>query len=199
MHNNFVLIPWNRTLLIGLDYWNKTFWDIHNNLFFTKSYIIVNLWYRNLEFDKTYSAKGYLVLVIPGVVSIDQVPYQNPQLYSTGIMLWIPWKWKLRRLKIEKSILVVHNPHRLLVRWLSPQYWTLNLVGCKGCFTWSLLCHFQFLVSFKWFVIFASVPIDPHYFASLGTWRTRHYLYYISNPTYPNKCFVAQFKLFWNW
>ena len=75
---------------------------------FTKSYIIVKMWYQNLKFDKTYWPKGYLVLVIPGVVSIDQVHYQNPQLYSTGIMVWIPWKWKLRRLKIEKWGLVIH-------------------------------------------------------------------------------------------
>ena len=75
---------------------------------FTTSYIVVNLWYPNLNFDKTYLPKGYLVLVIPGVVSIDQVHYQNPQLYSTGIMVWIPWKWKLRRLKIEKWGLVIH-------------------------------------------------------------------------------------------
>ena len=75
---------------------------------FTKSYIIVNLWYQNLEFEKTYLPKGYLVLVMRGVVSIDQVHYQNPQLYSAKIMVWIPWKWKLRRLKIEKWGLVIH-------------------------------------------------------------------------------------------
>ena len=57
---------------------------------FTKSYIVVSQRYQNLKFDKTYLPKGYLVLVIPGVVSIDQVHYQNPQLYSTGIMVWIP-------------------------------------------------------------------------------------------------------------
>ena len=48
----------------------------------TKSYIIVNLWYQNLKFDKAYLPKGYLVLVIPGEVSIDQVHYWNPQLYT---------------------------------------------------------------------------------------------------------------------
>ena len=52
---------------------------------FTKSYIIVNLWYKNLKLDKTYLPKGCLILVIPGVVRIDHVHYQNPQLY----MLWI--------------------------------------------------------------------------------------------------------------
>ena len=44
---------------------------------------------QNLKFDKTYLPKGYFILGIPGVVSIDHVHYQNPQLYSTGIMLWI--------------------------------------------------------------------------------------------------------------
>ena len=56
---------------------------------FTKSYIIANLWYKNLKLDETYLPKGCLILVIPGVVSIDHVHYQNPQLYSTGLMLWI--------------------------------------------------------------------------------------------------------------
>ena len=58
---------------------------------FSKSYNLVNLWYQNLKFDNTYLPKGYLILVIPGIVSIDHVQHQNPQLcmYSTGIMLWI--------------------------------------------------------------------------------------------------------------
>ena len=56
---------------------------------FTKSYNLVKLWYQNLKFDNTYFPKGYLTLVIPGIVSIDHVQDQNPQLYSTGIMLWI--------------------------------------------------------------------------------------------------------------
>ena len=108
MHNNFVPIPSNTTLLIGLDFWNKPLGKCAIIYIFGKSYIIVNLWYQNLKFDKTYLPKGYLVLVIPGVVSIDQVHYQNPHLYSAGIMVWIPWKWKLRRLKIEKWGLVIH-------------------------------------------------------------------------------------------
>ena len=53
---------------------------------FTKSYTIINLWYQNLKFDNTYLRKGYLILVIPGIVSIDHVQYQNPQLYSTEII-----------------------------------------------------------------------------------------------------------------
>ena len=69
---------------------------------FTKSYTIINLWYQNLKFDNTYLRKGYLILVIPGIVSIDHVQYQNPQLYSTEIMLWILPKRKLRWLKVEK-------------------------------------------------------------------------------------------------
>ena len=143
MRNNFVPIPSNTTLLIGLDFWNKTFWDMYNNLIFffkfSKSYIIVNLWYQNLKFHKTYLPKGYLVLVIPGVVSIDQVHYQNPQLYplSTGIMVWIPWKWKLRRLLKDRKMRFSHSHHnllRFLVRCLSPHYWTLSRIASKKMF-----------------------------------------------------------------
>ena len=62
---------------------------MYNNLHFHKSYIIVDLWYKNLKFDQTYLPKGYLMLVIPGILSVVHVHYQNPQLYSTGLMMWI--------------------------------------------------------------------------------------------------------------
>ena len=54
---------------------------------FTKSYIIVNLWYQHLKLDKTYLPKGYLILEIPGIVNTDYVYYQNSPLFSTGLML----------------------------------------------------------------------------------------------------------------
>ena len=56
---------------------------------FTKSYVIINLWYENLKVDKNYLLEGYLILVIPGIVSINHVNCKNPQLYTTRLMLWI--------------------------------------------------------------------------------------------------------------
>ena len=38
---------------------------------------------------RQYLPKEYLSLVIPEIVSIAHVQHQNPQLYNTGIMLWI--------------------------------------------------------------------------------------------------------------
>ena len=52
-----------------------------------KSNIRAKLCYQNLKLDKSYLPKGYLIQVIPGIVSIDHVHYQNPQLYSTRLML----------------------------------------------------------------------------------------------------------------
>ena len=125
---------------------------------------MVNLWYKNLKFDKTYLPKGYLVLVIPGVVSIDQVHYQNPQLYRTGIMVLIPWKWKLRRLKIEKWGLVIH----IIISfgfWYDTCHYNTDLRAGyrqKRYFSCILLSHFHFLVSFIWFLSFSYCTKRPH-------------------------------------
>ena len=114
---------------------------------------------------------------MPGIVSIDHVHCQSKSTtiyhgaYAVNTLKVEIETVKSRKMSFSHSY---HNLHRFLVRWLSPQYWTLSLVGWKRCFTCSLLCHFQFLVSFKWFVRFLTIPIDPHYFSSLGTWLTRH-------------------------
>ena len=68
---------------------NISFYDMYNNLHFHQILQLNKPGYQNLKFDNTYLPKGYLILVIPGIVSIDHVQHQNPQLYSTGIMLWI--------------------------------------------------------------------------------------------------------------
>ena len=68
---------------------NVSFYDMYNNLHFHQILELSKPGYQNLKFDNTYLPKGYLILVIPGIVSIDHVQDQNPQLYSTGIMLWI--------------------------------------------------------------------------------------------------------------
>ena len=90
---------------------------------FTRSYIIVNLWYQNLKLDKTYLPKGYLIFVISGMVSLHQVHFQNAQLYSTRLVLWTI-KVEIKAVKGRKMgfNLSPHNRLRFLVRYLSPQY-----------------------------------------------------------------------------
>ena len=58
MQNNCVLIAWNETLLIRLDFWNVTSYDMHKIYIFTEYFVILNLWYQNLKLDKTYLPKG---------------------------------------------------------------------------------------------------------------------------------------------
>ena len=97
----------------GLDLWNITFYDIYNNnvnnlhfhqiLHHSKPVV-----YQNLKLEKTFLPKGYLILVIPGIVSIDHVHYRNSQLYNTRLMLWILWMCKLGLFKVERWVLVFH-------------------------------------------------------------------------------------------
>ena len=137
MHNSCVPIALNTTLLIGVVLWNVTVYDMYNNLHFHKSYIIVDLWYKNLKFDQTYLPKGSLMLVILGILSVVHVHYQNPQLYSTGLMMWIHWKWILRRLRVQRKPSLSHSHHnllRFLVQWLSPQYWSSWRIGSEKMF-----------------------------------------------------------------
>ena len=152
---------------------------------FTRSYIIVNLWYQNLKLDKTYLPKGYLIFVISGMVSLHQVHFQNAQLYSTRLVLW-----KLRRLKVEKWGLIFHIIIAF-VFWYDTCHHNTDLragQGQKISFSRSFLCHFHFLVSFKWFVTFSYCTNR----ADLQNIK----LHYICDPTSPNKCFFTQFQLF---
>ena len=50
---------------------------------------------------KTYLPKGHLILVIPGLVSIDHVHYQTPQLFSTGHAV-VTLKVEIEAVRIEK-------------------------------------------------------------------------------------------------
>ena len=113
MHNSCVAIALNSTLLIALDLWNiLTFYDMYKNLHFHQILHHSKPVVPNFKLDKTYLPKGYLILEIPGMVNTDYVYYQNSPLFCTGLMLGttlsIFWKWKLRRLRVEKWVLVFH-------------------------------------------------------------------------------------------
>ena len=76
-------------------------------------------------------SKGYLTLVIPGIVSIDHVHCQSKSTtichgcYAVNTLKVEIETVKGREMSYTHSY---HNPHRFLVRWMSPQYWTLCLV-----------------------------------------------------------------------
>ena len=131
------------------------------------------------------------MLVISGIVSIDHVHCQSK---STTIY---HGAYDVNTLKVEIETVrgrkmsfshSYHSPHRFLVRWLSLQYWTLSLVGYKRYFTCSLLCHFQFLVSFKWFVRFRTVLIDPPLFVKSWhlTYKTFSFITFLTLPIQTN-------------
>ena len=73
----------------------------------TEYFVILNLCFQNLKLEKkrTYlkEAKGYLILVIPGIVSIDHVHCQSTSttIYH-GAYAVNTLKVKLRLLKVEK-------------------------------------------------------------------------------------------------
>ena len=146
---------------------------------FIKSYILVNLWYKNLKLDLTYSPKWYLIFVIPEVVGIDHVHYQNTQLFSTGLVLWILWKWKLRRLKVERKMSFSHSPHnmpRFLVRLLSPQISSPSRIGLEKIFWCSLLSQFHLHVSLKQFVRFSYCTNRPDIIFQVSAPDLKHLL-----------------------
>ena len=160
---NQMVYSWNQGIISLVTIWLH----ILITYIFTKSYTIVNQWHQNLKFDKTYLPKGCLILVIPEIVSIDHVQYQNPQLYSTEIMLWILRKWKLRWLKVEKWVLVIHITISNVV-WFVMAVTTILIVEPdkvrKDVLVVSCLATFIFSVVSYGLWDFPTVPIDPQLF-----------------------------------
>ena len=58
IQNNCVLIALNATLLIGLDFWNVTSYDMYNNLYFHRIPYDTKPALPKLKLDKTYLPKG---------------------------------------------------------------------------------------------------------------------------------------------
>ena len=58
---------------------------MYNNLHFHQILELSKPGYQNLKFDNTYLPKGYLILVIPGIVSIDHVQHQIHNCIARGL------------------------------------------------------------------------------------------------------------------
>ena len=133
----------------------------------TKSYIIVNLWYQNLKFDKTYlPIKSIFSLSNPWSSKHRSGTLSNSTTVRHGDYAVDTLKVEIEAVKDRKTRFS-HSHHNLLlflVRCMSPQYWSSSRIASKRCFTWILLSHFHFLVSFIWFLSFSYCTKRPHIF-----------------------------------
>ena len=102
--------------------------------------------------------------------------------------MWILWKWKLRRLGVEKWVLVIHVIFSL-VFWYDGCHHNTDLRagwGQKRLFSCSLPSHFHILVIFKWFLTFSSYTNRPDIiFQVLAHWiDSLHFWPYLSKQMF---------------